>query len=116
MLRGRPRTHPITMKKLIAATAIAALTSATGVPAEAQSKWIYIGSNDAGTRSWIWKHDWQGRFRYFSQKLIGSDRVERTLSQIADCRDWEYRFSNESQWHAVLQETLGDSMLRYVCK
>ena len=114
--RGRPRHHFSSMKKQIGLTlAGAAIAIGSALPALASSSWVSVGEGNDGTRHWVQKHDWEGRFRVFGIYQIDADGANRNLTQVADCSNWQYRFRDESQWRPVLEGTMADSQLKYVC-
>lgn len=102
------------MKKLFTAVAAAALAITT-TPVFANSSWVAIGSSTAGDRSYIQKHNWQGRYRVYGSITIEPDDKRYQFLNVADCGSWTYRYSDETQWRPVLQGTLADLELRYVC-
>ena len=102
------------MKKLFTAAAAAALAITT-TPVFANSSWVDIGSFTSGSRSYIQKHDWQGRYRTYSSMVIWPGGKTPQSVEVADCGSWAWRFTNSTQWKPALPGTMGDAQLRYVC-
>ena len=102
------------MKKLFTAVAAAALAITT-TPVFANSSWVDIGSFTSGSRSYIQKHNWQGRYRVYGSIRIRADGERFQFVNVADCGSWVYRFSDETQWTTVLPGTMADAELQYVC-
>ena len=102
------------MKKLFTAAAAAALAITT-TPVFANSSWVDIGSFPGGSRSYIQKHNWQGRYRTYGTIIIDPDGKQLQVLNVADCGSWASRFSRDTQWEPALPGTMGDAQLRYVC-
>ena len=102
------------MKKLFTAVAAAALAITT-TPAFANSSWVDTGSSTSGSRSYVQKHNWQGRYRTYGSIIIAADGKQRQFVEVADCGSWAWRYSDDTQWRPALPGTLADEQLRYVC-
>ena len=102
------------MKKLFTAAAAAALAITT-TPVFANSSWVDIGSFPGGSRSYIQKHNWQGRYRTYGSINIKTDGEQLQSVEVADCGSWVWRFINSTEWKPALPGTMGDAQLRYVC-
>jgi len=114
--RGRPRHHFSSMKKQIGlALAAAAIAIGSALPALAKSSWVSLGQSTDGVRMWALKHNWDGRFRTYGSRNIYANGKESAFLKVADCSNWQYRFKDESRWRPVLQGTMDDASLSYVC-
>lgn len=104
------------MKNLIAAATAAAISATTSVaPALAQSSWVAVGESDTGTRHFVQKHNWQGRYRTFGLIYIKKMGEQQKFMKVADCSSWSDRIYGSTQWSPSLPNTMGDAQLRYVC-
>ena len=109
--------HFISMKKQIGLTlGAASVAIASSLPALSQVSWIKMADATDGTRVWVQKHNWQGRYRTFGSRYIYRDGRELVALRVADCSDWRWRFTDDGEWRPVLQGTVNDAELEYVCK
>jgi hypothetical protein len=104
------------MKKIVTAAAVATVLAVIVDPAFANSSWVEVGNLANGFRFYVQKHNWQGRYRTYSQILVLSDGKQIQGIDVADCASWKWRPRDSTQWRLVLPGTMADTQMRYVCR
>lgn len=106
------------MKQVVVIAGICSLALYTVLPIKAESSWYSNGVDSEGTRHWVQKHNWVGRFRIYETYTIDTEGRTNGALWVADCRDWRYRFHDKYgnfNWQPVLEGTMSEGDFIYVC-